>query len=275
MAGIGCAVAVFAGANLLSPAFDSPPFYSNSSAATPEGVVLVSAGKSVRGELLNARTMRSAVALTPKELWQGYSAEEGTTWIVRAIAPGRMVAFARFARGNEVHWGAYECRGGLPRDEATTGCAPNLMLHHVTVKNLRQKGELRMSELSWRRPPVFIGTGLFWSGPRLLTFVQDSYRPSRSFLLTSVAALGHSWLLWAALVAIIIVTLTVATRLPRAVVHDVSLNLAIALWVAIAARLLLAILNDDFLYSVAWYSPVFGAAVFVTAMFGFRALRFR
>jgi hypothetical protein len=256
---------------------DAPPVYSTSANVKPEGLVVVPAAGSNRlagARPVTAGELRTVAALGSEDLWGGYVPDEGTTWVVRTLPADRTTVIARLEQGDQIHWGAYDCRP-VALDASSTGCVPRVALHHVAVRNLRQQSALGLAQIGWAGTPSLVGDALFWRGPRLLTWQRDRFAPAESLLLTFAAALRSSWMLWIAIAGALLASLTVGVRLPKPVIRDVTMNIAIALWVMLTLRMLIAILNDDFLHSLAWYSPVLGAVVYTTGLFAFYAGRQR
>lgn len=257
------------------PGPDKPPIYSTGVSGKFEGLIVTPSGRPdhvARATPVTAGELRITPVLSPHELWNGYAPDSGTSWTVRFLNRARLVGFARLDRGDEVHWGAFECRG-IGDDAISTGCFTQILLHHVSTKNLRQQAALRMAQIGWGSAPSFVCDGLFWRGPRVLTWDGTRYVATPSTFLSFVALLQISWMFWGGILCVFLASLTVGARLPGPVVHDVTLNLSIVLWVAVALRLLVSILNDDFLYTLGWLSPLVACAVFCTVLFAFFAAR--
>lgn len=202
----------------------------------------------------------TATVASFEELQSGIqTVNEGTTWTVMSLGASQRAVFLCTTKGQqESHWNVY--------DPGTTA-GLKLLLSHVAVANLRQRATLEMTHLGYGTAPALVGDSLFWRGPRVLTYGQAEYGPSRDLLVVASAGLQMSWLSRGALLACLLIAMSAGSGLSRHFVRDASLNFATIITVLVALRLGLALFLGDFWYTTAWLSPVIGAGAFLTVMF--------
>lgn len=260
----------------------APLMYSTSAAIKAKGLVLAREPRfgekelGVRAVPFERESARLDV-LAPRGLRKlGHGRNQDTTWTVRHIGDGRYAALvlADQSGGMQRHTAAYEIHHAAEaRQDA--GTSVTILLHHITEKNLRQKATLRMTRLGWGLAPAFIADGLFFRGPRVVTFDGLAFGPASNFAIVAAAAVRHSRVTLAVAFAVLIGAVTACCGVSRALVHEVLWNLAIISWVLIAVRLAIAFLCSDLFHVLAWLSPAIAGATFLALLFLIRGLDWR
>lgn len=206
---------------------------------------------------------RAAHLVLPGTKRQLVFGEGVTSWTLRMLADQRFVLFVRkdSPKDSSVEWLGYMLRAAA--GEQSGPVETKLILHQSSPRNARLQCEPHLAQLGWERMPALVGNGIFWTGPRVLIFDGEVYRPARSLVVIAAANLAESSLLWLGLIIAGVVLVSFLSQIPRAIVRDVAINLSGALWVTLALRLLVGLLYGDAWNTLAWHWPVIVPAMFM------------